>query len=102
MVVRIGIRIARNLGDRIQRALRRRVVAQHAIALAHLFEGPDGVRLGPRPVPHLFAFYEKRVPVIVVRVRGEDPVASLSSCCCHRGRESAELYTVESKKRNKM
>src|SRR5207249_6572240 len=76
-------------------------VAQHAVAFAHLFERADGVRLGPRPMPHLFSFYEKRVPVIVVRVRAEDPIVSLNRSYRHSGLEPAELYTLVFKKRNK-
>jgi hypothetical protein len=37
-----------------------------------------------------------------VRVGAEDPVMSLNSRCRHRGFESAAIYTLASKKRNKM
>ena len=47
-IVRVGIGIAANFGDGVERTLRRRVVAQHAIALANLFQGANGVRLSSR------------------------------------------------------
>src|ERR1700746_2030458 len=94
VVVRVGVGISRDLRDGIQCPFRGRVVAKYSVALAYLFQGANCVRLGPRSMPHLLAFYEKRVPVIVVRVGAEDPVMSLNSRCRHRGFESAAIYTL--------
>jgi hypothetical protein len=52
-------------------------------------------------VPHFLALYEKRIPVVVVRVGAEDPVVSLRGRKCHRGFESDYTRGV-TKKRNKM
>ena len=43
-VVRIGIGIAGHFRQRVKRALRRRVVAEHAVALPHQLELAQGVR----------------------------------------------------------
>src|SRR5882762_11084523 len=102
VVVRVRVGVPCDFGDRIQRSLRGRVVAQYPVALAHLSQGANCVGLGPGAVPHLLALYEKSVPVIVVRVGAEDPVVSLRSRYRHRGFESAAIYTLASKKRNKM
>jgi hypothetical protein len=78
LVVRIGIGVSGDFGDGIQRAFRRRVVAQDPVALAYLLQAADGIRLARRPVPHLLALNEERIPVVVVRVGTENPVVSLN------------------------
>jgi hypothetical protein len=78
------------------------MIAKYPVALAHLLQGADRVRLRPRTVPHLFALNEEGVPVIVVWVSAEEPIVSLGSRGRHRGFESAAIYTLASKKRNKM
>src|ERR1700730_19425982 len=91
MLVRIPTRVPRHFRNGIERALRCRVVAQYAVALAHLFQCADRVRFPSGAVPHFLALYEKRVPVVVVWVGAKDPVVSLRGRNCHRGFESA-LY----------
>src|SRR5882762_1215599 len=102
VVMWIGVGISRDFGNRIQRALRGRVIAQYTVAFAHLLQGANRVRLRPGTVPHLLALYEEGVPVILVRVGAEDPVVSFGSRGRHRGFESAAIYTLTFKKRNKM
>src|SRR6266704_5917627 len=87
--MRVRVRISRDLRNRVQSSLRGRVIAKYPVALAHLFQRANRIGLRPGAVPHLLALYEKRVPVIVVRVGGEDPVVSLGSRCRHRGFEPA-------------
>src|SRR5579859_5193806 len=102
VVVRIGVGIARYVRDGIQGALRRGVIAEDAVTFSDPFQSTDrvGFRLGS--VPHFLAFNEKRVPVVVVRVGAEYPIVTLRSRSCHRGLESAAIYTGRVKKRNKM
>src|SRR5262249_29117272 len=102
VIVGIGIWVTRNFRNGIERALGRSVIAQHAVARAHLLERTNGISPRPCSVPHFLAFYEKGVPVIVVRVGAEDPIVSCSSWYRHRDLKSAELYTLATKKRNKM
>src|ERR1700722_3126306 len=99
--MRIRIRIARHLRDRVQRPFRRRVVAQHPVTLAHLLERTDSVSLAGRPMPHFLTLYEQRIPMIVVRVGTEDPVMSVRGRKRHRIFETG-LYTSPAEKRNKM
>src|SRR5690349_1568775 len=79
----IGIRITGYFRNGVQRPLRRRVIAQHPVALTDLFQRSDGIRLARSPVPHFLSFYEKCVPVVVVRVGAENPVMSLRGRECH-------------------
>jgi len=53
-IVRIGIRIAGNFRKRVQRALGRGMIAEHAIAAAHLFELSQSVLPAAGAAPHLF------------------------------------------------
>src|SRR5882762_4549837 len=53
-------------------------------------------------MPHFLTLYEKSVPMVLVWVGAEDPVVSLRSRYRHRGFESAAIYTLASKKRNKI
>src|ERR1700722_390611 len=103
-IIGIRVRIARHFGDGIQRTLRSRVVTEHPVTLADLFQSSDGILLAIRAVPHLLALHEECVPVVVVRVCAEDPVVSLGSRKRHRIYELAEsaLYTGPKEKRNKM
>src|SRR5215475_15658732 len=80
--MRIGIRIAGHFRDGIKSPLGRRVIAEDPVPFSYLFEGANRVGLGPGAMPHLLALNKKRVPVIVVRVCGEDPV--VSSRCLRR------------------
>src|SRR6267143_1708087 len=82
--MRIGIGISGDLRDRIQRTLGRRVIAKYAVAFAHLFQGANRVRFRTGAMPHLLTLHKKCVPVIVVGIRGENPVVSLSSRSRHR------------------
>src|SRR6266852_2733155 len=81
IIVRVRIGIASDFRDRIKGALRRRVVTEHAVAFLHLLQSAHRVRFGARPMPHLFPFNEKSVPVVMMRVGAEDPIMS-----CLRGR----------------
>src|SRR5713226_2130537 len=91
----IGIGVASDFGERVEGALRRAVIAEHAIAAAHLLELPQ--RVGPLAgaAPHLLAFDEKRIPVVVVRVHTEEPVTALGCWTSHGQRCRAALYTGE-------
>jgi hypothetical protein len=102
MVMRVWIGVASDLRDRIERPLRRGVITQYAIAFADLFESANGVRFGLSTMPHFLALYEERIPVVVVRVGAKYPIMSLRSRSCHRGVESAAIYTGKTKKRNKI
>src|SRR6202011_5709002 len=101
LVVRIRVGVSGDFGDRGKRPFRGRVVAQHAVALTQLLEGANGGGFAFGAGVHLLTLYEKRIPVVVVRVGAEDPVVSLRGRKCHRGFESA-LYTGRRKKRNEM
>src|SRR5262245_46656925 len=79
----IGIGVASDFGNGIEGTVWGGVVAKHAIAPTYLFQRADRVRLGARTVRHLLAFNEKCVPMIVVRVCGENPVVSSRSRCRH-------------------
>src|SRR5712692_7488889 len=94
----IGIGVASDFGERVEGALRRAVIAEHAIAAAHLLELPQ--RVGPLAgaTPHLLAFDEKRIPVVVVRVHTEEPVTALGCRTIHRQWYRAALYTGETRK----
>src|SRR5712692_10286067 len=76
-VERIGIGVASDFGERVEGALRRAVIAEHAIAAAHLLELPQCVGLLAGATPHLLAFDEQSIPVVVVRVHTEEPVTAL-------------------------
>src|SRR5690242_1469301 len=100
--MRIRVRVPCDFRDRIEHPFRRGVVAQHAVAFSREFESTNGIWFGLRAMPHFLPLHEERVPVVVVGVGAEDPVVSLRSRSCHRGFESAAIYTGTAKKRNKM
>ena len=80
VIVRIGIGIPRNFGQSVERALRRRVITKHAVTVPHQLELTQSVRACAGAPPHLFALYEKSVPVVGVRVHAEKPVVALGWC----------------------
>src|SRR5487761_250751 len=91
-IVRIGIRIARHFGNRVERVLGFAVVAKRAVAAAHLLELPQRVGLVAGVPPHLLPFYEKSVPVIDARVNGQQPLMRSGDRTSHGLAVTGELY----------
>src|SRR5207244_8332221 len=85
-----GILITRHFCDIIKRALRRGVVAQYAVALAHLLQGANRVGFRAGPMPHFLTLHKKGVPMVVVWVCSEDPV--VASSCRSRHRTKVRRY----------
>src|SRR5579871_155627 len=100
-IMRVWVRIARDFRNRVERTVRRGMVAEYAVTLAHLLQRANGVGLRTCAMPHFLPFYEKGVPMIVMWVCGKDPVVSSRSRSGHL-KSSAVLYTPEPAKPNKI
>jgi len=73
-VVGVGIRVARDGGDGVERVLGLAVIAKSAVALFHQLQLAQSIGLVARVAPHLFALHEKGIPVIDAGINREQPV----------------------------
>src|SRR5215469_199015 len=100
-IVRVRIRVARDGCDGVESIFRFAVVAERAVAAAHLFHLAQGVRFAAGVAPHLLAFDKKGVPVIDPGINREQPVMWSGYGARHGLAVTGELYIEAQKKQRK-